>query len=291
MPLLYKYLRHSDDIAKQPHSREAQMNAIERFIEYAKHNDRQIAACQDAGEFWDADISGGMPIAKRPAGGAVMGRVAKGDIIIAAAWDRMFRDALDGLQTLQYLEKVGVRLICLDFQVDTSTAMGKFAATILIGKGELERNQTSERIKDRLKVLKHNRGVAVAYGRPFGWKRVRTHEQTKKNGAHYTRLVPDRDERMECERIRTLHEGKKMGWSHIAVFFNNNNRKMVRSPEKSWNGRSVKQRYEAIKAGYPCKDFDHVTGQNSEQLMVPVEVEEEAASPCRPSSPRSVVGD
>lgn len=273
MSFLFKYLRHSDEVAKQPHSKQSQLNQINLFLQYAVTTDQQLASCQDAGEFWDADVSGGKYFHKRPAGGVIMGRIQKGDVIIAAAWDRMFRVALDGLQTLQRLDEIGARLICLDFKVDTSTAMGKFAATVLVGKGELERNQTSERIKDRLDVLKYNRGVNVAYGRPIGWKRVRDHQEKKKNGQEYCRLVPDQDERYRCMRIVTLIDAKGMNFTQAARHCNLNN-----VGNRKWNGQSIKSHYIAAKAKFPCKDFDNVTGQNSELLMVPVEV----PSPAQP---------
>lgn len=275
MTYIFRYLRHSDEVAKQPHSRQAQLDAIDAFIVTAREADHQFARSEVLPEFFDADISGDVEFRKRPAGGTVLGRVAKGDIIIAAAWDRMFRNCRDAENTLYKLDQEGVRLVCLDCQVDTSTAMGRFAARVIIAKGELERTQASERIKSRMKVLEFNRGVKVAKGLPFGWKYARRHTEKKKDGTPYAVYIPDYDCRNLCLRIVQLVDQNKWSYHKTAKFLERNGCKNPRARGENkvkWTYETVANRYLAAKGHFPCKDYDKVTGHNSEQLMVPIEV-------------------
>src|ERR1700734_939394 len=42
-------------------------------------------------------VSGSVPVADRPKGGALFAKLAKGDVVIAPKLDRLFRSALDAL--------------------------------------------------------------------------------------------------------------------------------------------------------------------------------------------------
>src|ERR1700722_11924981 len=55
-------------------------------------------------------ISGSVPINERLAGGALFAKLVKGDIIISPKLDRVFRSALDALQTVEFLKTKGVNL-------------------------------------------------------------------------------------------------------------------------------------------------------------------------------------
>lgn len=276
MSFIYRYLRHSDEVAKQPNSRQAQLNTINAFLAVAKESDQQLAAAEVfPEEFWDADVSGDKEFHRRHAGGALLARMQRGDVIISAAWDRMFRNCRDAENTMYRCDKEGVRLIGLDMHVDTATGMGRFAARIVLAKGELEFTQCSERIKDRTKVLEYNRGIKIAKGLPIGWMHKRQHEQKKKNGEEYAIYVPNSEERNICRRIVQLRDDKKMSFSGIATLLNNNGsfNKRAKTTSKKWTYESVQTHYQAAKSHFPCKDYDKVTGQNTEQLMVPVVVE------------------
>jgi putative DNA-invertase from lambdoid prophage Rac len=53
-------------------------------------------------------VSGSVPVAERPAGGPLFARLAEGDAVIAPKLDRLFRSALDALQTVQALRERSV---------------------------------------------------------------------------------------------------------------------------------------------------------------------------------------
>lgn len=274
MSTFYRYLRHSDSVEDQPNSRAAQNYIINIWVENERATNPEFAAMIDAGEFWDADTSGNIEFFKRPAGAIIRNRLKPGDVIVSAKWDRMFRNSRDYENTCYFLEGKGVRLVCLDMDVDTSTADGAFTASIIVAVSQRERRKASERIKDALKVIKYTKGVKIAHDAPLGWKFTRTHEKTRKDGKRYARLEPDPDERDECRTIARLIDNKGMAYGDVAKMFMLNNRKNPRAKggQASWSRASVRNRYRAYKAGFPCGDLDLVDGKCREQLMIPVQV-------------------
>lgn len=69
-----------------------------------------------AGEFWDANISGKIPIWERPAGKLLLANVHAGKVrcVAVAKSDRFGRTLLDGLQAAKHLEDLGVKLVAVE---------------------------------------------------------------------------------------------------------------------------------------------------------------------------------
>ncbi len=133
--------------------------------------------------------------------------------------------------------------------------------------------------QEGLAIIKYNRGVHISYCCRLGWKRVRKHQQTRKDGQPYAVVEPWWEERKECERIVYMHEIRGMSFGEIAVFCNKNGEVSVqgmakgkRKGEEKWTYMMVRKRYLAAKAMYPRRSYDDETGQNSEVLMVPTAV-------------------
>ena len=70
---------------------------------------------------WDLDrtftergVSGSKPLADRPQGKRLLATLQPGDVVVAAKLDRVFRSALDALQTCQDFRDRGVALHLLD---------------------------------------------------------------------------------------------------------------------------------------------------------------------------------
>jgi DNA invertase Pin-like site-specific DNA recombinase len=141
---LFRYLRHSEEAKDQPNSREAQARAIQGWVDYQAS--RGITYL-DAGEFYDPNVSGGDFFKTRTAGAVLAGRVQPGDVVVAAKWDRMFRDCIDGGLILREFNKKNVSVVCLDFNVDTRTAAGFMMAMNMLAFAEFERQRISERTK------------------------------------------------------------------------------------------------------------------------------------------------
>jgi putative DNA-invertase from lambdoid prophage Rac len=110
--------------------------------------------------FPDADIvtevaSGGK---HRPELERLLSALAAGDTLVLAKLDRLGRSTIDVISKLTDLTDRGVVLVVLDLGLDTSTAAGKFAATVLAAAAELERNLISQRTRDALAAAR-KRGV------------------------------------------------------------------------------------------------------------------------------------
>lgn len=69
-----------------------------------------------AGTFWDEGVSGKIPLAQRPEGGALVNAIRGGIIkCVAVVYaDRFGRTLLDGLQAARDLERMGVDIVCVE---------------------------------------------------------------------------------------------------------------------------------------------------------------------------------
>jgi DNA invertase Pin-like site-specific DNA recombinase len=117
----------------------------------------------------DAGVSGGTPLAKRPEGAKLLAVVRPGDVIVAAKLDRMFRNALDALQTMQSFRERKISLWLLDLGNDcTGNGIAELIMTVLAAVAQFERGLISERIKDAKRNLKRQRRH-LGGTRPFGY--------------------------------------------------------------------------------------------------------------------------
>jgi site-specific DNA recombinase len=120
----------------------------------------------------DAGVSGGKPLADRPAGRELVRILESGqaDSVIICKLDRGFRSASDCLVNVESWEKRGISLHILNLggtTIDTSTPTGKFFITVMAGAAELERNLINERCNEGRKARKaENKRIGEV---PFGW--------------------------------------------------------------------------------------------------------------------------
>ena len=117
-------------------------------------------------------ISGSVPINERLAGGALFAKLVKGDIIISPKLDRVFRSALDALQTVEFLKTKGVNLHLLDLGGDISgNGLSKLFLTIAAAFAEAERDRLRERVS-QVKADQKARGRFLGGSIPFGFRVV-----------------------------------------------------------------------------------------------------------------------
>jgi putative DNA-invertase from lambdoid prophage Rac len=120
--------------------------------------------------FREEGISGSVPVIDRPAGAEMMAAAKAGDTIVAAKLDRMFRSALDALQTVEMLQKRGVKLHLIDLGGDVSgNGMAKMFLTVAAAFAEAERGRIAERIAT-VKADQAARGRFLGGSIPFGFK-------------------------------------------------------------------------------------------------------------------------
>lgn len=119
--------------------------------------------------FVEAGVSGSKPIGDRPQGKALLDALKPGDTIITAKLDRMFRSALDALDSLAKLKEMGVALHMIDLGGDvTGNGISKLVFTILSAVAEAERDRIRERVAT-VKADQRQRGRYLGGKVPFGY--------------------------------------------------------------------------------------------------------------------------
>jgi len=154
----------------------------------------------------DAGISGSTPLSRRPEGARLLRAVQAGDVVIAAKMDRMFRSALDALQTIADFKRRKIGLWLLDLGNDCSgNGISELIMTVLAAVAQFERGLISERIKDAKRNLRRS-GRHQGGGRPFGW------QFGEANGHGRAReLIPDPAEQAALAEIIAMRlEGKSL---------------------------------------------------------------------------------
>jgi putative DNA-invertase from lambdoid prophage Rac len=160
---VYGYSRVSTTAqADEGESLEVQRRQVEGWC----HMQGQVLACQ----YIERGVSGSIPITERPEGAIMWKRLQRGDMIIASKLDRLFRSALDALQTVAALKEQGVSLVLLDLGGDISgNGLSRLFLTIAAAFAEAER----DRIRERVTQTKHDqkaRGRYLGGKVPFGYR-------------------------------------------------------------------------------------------------------------------------
>ena len=97
--------------------------------------------------FVERGISGSVPLVQRPEGARLWAGLRRGDTVVAAKLDRLFRSALDALQAVEELKDRGVALVLLDLGGDISgNGLSKLFLTIAAAFAEAERDRIRERV-------------------------------------------------------------------------------------------------------------------------------------------------
>ncbi|MEI9950816.1 MAG: recombinase family protein [Pseudomonadota bacterium] len=114
-------------------------------------------------------------LASRPGGKTVLEllRRKKVDAVVALKLDRLFRNTVDCLRTVEAWDKAGVALHLIDMggcAIDTSSAVGKVFITMLAGFAEFERNQTSERTQLALAHKVSKGQLRIGSEAPYGYR-------------------------------------------------------------------------------------------------------------------------
>lgn len=95
--------------------------------------------------YQDEAVSGTVPALERPALSTIMKFAGAGDTLVVAAIDRLGRNTIDVLTTVEALKKNKVTVISLREHFDLSTPFGEFMLTMLAGLSKLERENIKER--------------------------------------------------------------------------------------------------------------------------------------------------
>jgi site-specific DNA recombinase len=102
--------------------------------------------------------------ANRPALDRMLAERDRFDRLIVPKLDRLGRSATNVYATIKQLNDAGIRLVCLDPNIDTTTREGRFLLNALVGVGEMESDLNSERVRETAEAR-------VARGRDYGSRR------------------------------------------------------------------------------------------------------------------------
>lgn len=160
---IYGYTRVSTGKqAKEGESLDVQMRQL---AGYAAMNGWELAET-----FREEGVSGSVPLAERPEGKRLLGKLRAGDVIIAPKLDRIFRSALDALQMVESLKRQGVALHLLDLGGDISgNGLSKLFLTIVAAVAEAERDRIAERVAT-VKADQRKRGRYLGGLVPYGFQ-------------------------------------------------------------------------------------------------------------------------
>lgn len=120
----------------------------------------------------DKGVSGSIPLLKRPSG-AVFDNLVKGDVVIVATIDRLFRSSLDGQKTIDVWKRNGIRLIVngLGELTADDNAIGKLMFDMMVSFANYERELIRERVLKGQRAKKASGGFCGGKA-PWGHKVV-----------------------------------------------------------------------------------------------------------------------
>ncbi|MDE2370282.1 MAG: recombinase family protein [Burkholderiales bacterium] len=121
--------------------------------------------------FADEGVSGKMPASQRPEFARLLTKLDEGDLLVVSKLDRLGRDVIDVLSTLDQLKSTGVRVKVLALgDTDLTSSAGKLIVGVLAVVAAMERDLLVERTQAGL-------ARAKAEGKRLGRPPALTEEQ------------------------------------------------------------------------------------------------------------------
>lgn len=183
----------------------------------------------------DTDVSGGKLILERPAG-SKLSQIRKGDVIICAKHDRMFRSLKDAVNTISDWFELGVSIYFLNLgetPIDMKTPHTKFMLYMMMATAELEKDTISERTVKNLKFRKEN-GKTYSSA-PYGYDNIG--ERGSNGKIIEGKLIPNEAEQKIISYIKEL---KRFGMSLGAIATELNSRSTPSKKGGRWSAKTVR---------------------------------------------------
>jgi putative DNA-invertase from lambdoid prophage Rac len=166
-------------------------------------------------------VSGRTPVADRPAAGPVFAK--KGDVVVAAKLDRLFRRASDALNTVEALQRKGVAVHVTDLG-ELTNGVSKLFLTIVAAFAEEERRVIGERTKSA-KAHQRKLGRFLGGRAPFGYRAVpvageRSAKDLVEDPAEQAVLVEMRQLKAQGKSLRAIAQtmrARGIRISHVGV--------------------------------------------------------------------------
>jgi DNA invertase Pin-like site-specific DNA recombinase len=123
----------------------ARVSTDGQSIEAQRHSINQRYNVSEDGWFTDEATSGTTKALERKGFMALFNYARKGDTVVVAAIDRLGRNTIDVLETVEALKAKGVTVISMREGFDLSSPTGKLMLTMLAAVAELERENIRAR--------------------------------------------------------------------------------------------------------------------------------------------------
>lgn len=123
----------------------ARVSTDGQTIDAQRHAIEQRHSIADGHWFFDEATSGATKALQRPGFAKLFSFARSGDTLIVAAIDRLGRNTIDVLETVEALQAKGVAIISLREGFDLASPIGKAMLTMLAAVAELERSNIKAR--------------------------------------------------------------------------------------------------------------------------------------------------
>lgn len=225
--MMYGYARVSTD--KQENSADAQKDRL------------AVAGVDPASVFVDEDVTGSIPLKRRPKGQRLWDILKAGDEVVFVKLDRGFRNMADAAHTLQVWAQLGVKVRILDLPLDLTTPEGRLMFHQFAAFSQFEKERIGQRTREVMAHLKKS-GKPYSSIRPWGWVR--------KKGEYAACEV----ERETARMVVDMRDNQGWSFGRIALALCQAGIKKP-SHQKQCNGYyhvpDVRGLYRACLAGYP----------------------------------------
>lgn len=160
---VYGYTRVSTDEQVKGSSLSEQAKKIEAI---AALRDSKVKAI-----FTDGGVSGSVDFSERPEGSKLISILKKGDVLVVAKLDRLFRSANNATSMIDDFKAKGIALVICDFGTDDvcSNGIARMMTQLLSVVAEFERGMIKERQQSGISAKKSRQGHTGG-SRPFGFK-------------------------------------------------------------------------------------------------------------------------
>ncbi len=151
------YIRVSSDkqAKKQDGSLDTQLDLLTKFVEYRRSTGVEWVVSE---RFVEGESEGrrrgkSAKDTHRPTFQKMLASARAGliDIIVFTKIDRISRNVVDFMLTVEELDKYGVRVVSLRENIDLTTPAGKFQTILMIALAQHEREVISERVREKVR--------------------------------------------------------------------------------------------------------------------------------------------
>jgi site-specific DNA recombinase len=177
-------------------SLDAQREACEAYIRsQASEGWRLIKTAYD-----DGGLSGGTM--ERPALQRLLAdiRQKQVDVVVIYKVDRLSRSLMDFLKMIEEFDRLGVSVVAITQQFNTTTSMGRLTLNILLSFAQFEREVTTERIRDKIAASKR-KGMWMGGNVPLGYDVENRKLVVNREEAKTVKLIYQRYLDLGCVRL------------------------------------------------------------------------------------------